>query len=60
MYALPFASMQNTPFLIYTGYMDKPEALKAMLLQLIWLAVLVSFGYLLMKKALKKVVVQGG
>ena len=60
MYLLPFASMQNTPFLIYTGYMDKAEVPTFIALQLFWLAVLVLSGVLLMKKALKKVVVQGG
>lgn len=60
MYALPFASMQNTPFLIYTGYMDGRDAVRSILLQLIWLAALVLLGRVLMKKALKKVTVQGG
>ena len=60
MYALPFASMQNTPFLIYVGHISGAEALKSIMLQVIWLAVLVTAGRLLMKRALKKVVVQGG
>ena len=57
---LPFASMQNTPFLIYIGHLDAPQATKSILLQLIWLVVLVAAGRLWMGKALKKVVVQGG
>lgn len=60
MYALPFASMQNTPFLIYTGQISGGEILKSIVLQLIWLAVLILIGRLLMKRALKKVIVQGG
>ena len=59
-YALPFASMQNTPFLIYTGYLNLQEALNRMGLQLIWLVLLLLLGRVLMKRALKKVVVQGG
>lgn len=59
-YALPFASMQNTPFLIYTGHVSGTEALQSMLLQIIWLALLMTLGRILMKCALKKVVVQGG
>jgi len=57
---LPFASMQNTPFLIYTGYLNGIDILWSMVLQISWLLGLVSCGKLLMKKALKNVVVQGG
>jgi ABC-2 type transport system permease protein len=60
MYALPFASMQNTPFLIYTGYITGFEVMRSMLLQVTWLIILLTSGKLLMKHALKKVVVQGG
>lgn len=60
MYALPFASMQNTPFLIYTGHIKGYEMLKGMVLQVIWLVVLITVGKLLMNRALKKIVVQGG
>jgi len=59
-YALPFASMQNTPFLIYTGYISGAEIVKSMLLQLAWFVVLWCVGKLLIKHAIKKVVVQGG
>lgn len=60
MYALPFASMQNTPFLIYVGHMSATEALHSILLQSVWLVILVALGKGLMRNALKKVVVQGG
>ncbi len=60
MYALPFASMQNTPFLIYTGHISGFEAIQSMALQVIWLTALMIVGRLLMKRALKKVIVQGG
>ena len=60
MNALPFASMQNTPFLIYTGHTSGTEALKSIGLQLIWLAALLVIGRLLMRRALRKVIVQGG
>ena len=58
--ALPFASMQNTPFLIYTGHLSPVQALQSMGLQLIWLVALLALGRLLMKKATTKVVIQGG
>lgn len=57
---LPFASMQNLPFLIYVGYTSFGETVKGLLLQLLWLTALIVFGRLWMGKALKKVVVQGG
>ncbi len=60
MNALPFASMQNTPFLIYTGHLSPREAISRMGLQLLWLVALVAAGRLSMARALKKVVVQGG
>lgn len=60
LYALPFASMQNTPFLIYTGHTSGLEALQSIGLQLIWLVVLIMTGRFLIKRALKKVIVQGG
>lgn len=60
MYALPFASMQNTPFLIYTGHLSAQEALQSILLQLVWLTALVIAGRLMMKRATVKVIVQGG
>ncbi len=60
MYALPFASMQNTPFLIYTGHIGGIEALQSIALQIVWFAVLLTVGRILMRRALRKVVVQGG
>lgn len=60
LYILPFASMQNTPFLIYNGYVNGNDILRGILLQIGWLAGLVVLGRYLMKQALKRVVVQGG
>ena len=60
MYALPFASMQNTPFLIYVGHTAGGEIVSSIALQAFWLAALVLAGRALMKRALKRVVVQGG
>ncbi len=59
-YSLPFASVQSTPFLIYTGYFDIERVVYSLLMQLIWGTVLIASGYLLMKKTLKRVVVNGG
>ncbi|MBS5570902.1 MAG: ABC transporter permease [Clostridiales bacterium] len=60
LYALPFASMQNTPFLIHTGHISGFEAWRSIAVQLVWLAALMIAGRILMKRALKKVIVQGG
>ena len=60
MYALPFGSMQNTPYLIYVGHFSQADALKSMCLQVFWLIVLVLIGKGWMNRAEKKVVVQGG
>ena len=60
MNVLPFASMQNTPFLIYSGHVNGIETIKSIALQIVWLAVLLVLGNVLMKRALKKVIVQGG
>lgn len=57
---LPFSSMQNTPFLIYTGYLSILEALERMGIQLVWLAILVLTGVALTQRALGRVVIQGG
>lgn len=56
----PFASMQNTPFLIYTGVYAHNEAISMILLQIVWLTIVLSVGKLWIDTALKKVVVQGG
>lgn len=56
----PFASMQNLPLRIYSGSIAGNEMLWGVLLQFFWLIVLVLIGKWRIKKALKKVVVQGG
>lgn len=57
---LPFASMQNVPFRIYGGNINGIDAIYAILLQAFWLTGLIIIGKVLMKKAIKKAIVQGG
>jgi ABC-2 type transport system permease protein len=57
---LPFASMQNTPFLIYGGHISGSAAVTAVLLQAFWLGTFLLSGKLMIRHALKRVVVQGG
>ncbi len=57
---LPFAAMQNVPLRIYSGSMTGEEMLRAVCLQVFWLAALVGAGLYLCRKAERKVLVQGG
>ncbi len=57
---LPFASMQNMPLRIYSGHISGLDAFRGISLQVFWLITLVLVGKLMMKNALRKVIVQGG
>lgn len=57
---LPFRLASDLPFRVYSGNIPANEALMSIVIQIIWLAVLVSAGSVLLGKALKRVVVQGG
>lgn len=58
--ALPFASIQNTPFLIYVGYTGGAEAAVSIAIQAAWLVVIFAVGRLMINHAMKRIVVQGG
>ncbi len=58
--ALPFASTASTPFLIYTGTLTGADALRAVVFQLLWCAVLIPAGWLWLRSSLRKVTAQGG
>jgi ABC-2 type transport system permease protein len=57
---LPFAAMENMPLRLYSGNIAGTAAIKGIALQVFWLVVLVLIGRLTMKRALTRVVVQGG
>lgn len=57
---LPFQYIYDLPYRIYFGNISGMNAIFNILIQLIWLIVLVIIGYLLNKKILKNVMVQGG
>lgn len=57
---LPFASMQNVPFRIYSGDLAGGEMVSAIGLQVFWLCALILCGKLICRKAQRRVVVQGG
>lgn len=57
---LPFASMQNVPFLIFGGTISGSGIFKSIGLQFFWLVVMVGAGRLLEARAMKRVIIQGG
>lgn len=57
---LPFAAMQNMPLRIYCGHITGAQAALGIALQVFWTAALLLLGKLFMRRALKKVVIQGG
>lgn len=57
---LPFASMQNVPLRVYSGDLAGPQMYRAILLQIFWLAALVTAGRLLCRNAERKLLIQGG
>lgn len=57
---LPFASMQNVPLRIYSGSMSDAQMLRAIVLQVFWLAAVTELGSLLCARAERKITLQGG
>lgn len=57
---LPFRYVSDLPFRIYIGNIAPLQGLISIALGIAWLVVIVLLGKLLMKSALKNVVVQGG
>ncbi len=56
----PFATMQNLPLRIYSGNIAGKDMLVGASIQIFWLVALLAIGKGWMKKALKRIVVQGG
>ncbi len=57
---LPFASVQNLPFRIYSGDIAGMEIVRGVALQIFWTASLTMLGMWIFRNALKRAVVQGG
>lgn len=57
---LPFAAMQNIPLQIFTGNIYGMAAVYGIIFQILWLTILICIGQITMRKALRKVIVQGG
>ena len=56
----PFGAMQNAPLRIYSGHIAGAEMGQTMLLQVFWLAVLGTMGYVMQQRGLRRLCVQGG
>lgn len=59
-FVLPFRWTTDFPFRVYSGHIPQTEALWGILIQLCWIAVLVGLGMWCLRKALRRVVIQGG
>lgn len=57
---LPFASMQNVPFRIYSGDLSGSAMIQGLSLQIFWLFVFLVTGLILESRAMKRMVIQGG
>ena len=59
-YYLPFRLIGDLPFRVYSGDIPLNESVIDLKFQVLWLVILIVFGMILMKKATKKVCIQGG
>lgn len=57
---LPFRYVSDFPFRLFVGMESFNNCLTGYVIQIIWIAILVTSGYLLTRKSLKRVAVQGG
>jgi ABC-2 type transport system permease protein len=56
----PFPAMVNTVVEIYLGVLSGPEMAGALLEQLIWLAILLLLGQIVLRAGVRRLVIQGG
>lgn len=56
----PFGSMQNVPLRIFSGSISLADAPAVMGLQVFWIVALMTVGYLLTRKGLRRTVILGG
>jgi ABC-2 type transport system permease protein len=58
--ALPFQAITSVPAEVFLGHIDGAALLPALLLQLLWAAVMTGMGLLALQAAMRKVIIQGG
>ena len=56
----PFRCIIDIPSRLYTGIIPAHEAIYYLVLQLLWTLIIIYYGKKLMKRALRKLVIQGG
>ena len=59
-YYLPFRLVCDLPFRLYSNNIGIMEGIFSIGLQIVWIVILILIGNFIVKKALKKVFVQGG
>jgi ABC-2 type transport system permease protein len=57
---LPFRGLIDIPVQIYLGRISFIESVETMALQIVWIIILVFIGKMVLKRAMKRVIVQGG
>lgn len=57
---LPFQYISDLPFRIYVGNISINDGILGVFIQMFWLIIIVLIGYNLMKKNIRRIVVQGG
>lgn len=57
---LPFQYISDIPYRIYVGNVLESSIISTLAIQLIWIVITIVIGLLLTKKALKKIIIQGG
>lgn len=57
---LPFQYISDLPFRLYVGNISPAAGIQGLVIQLVWIVILVTVGYIFMQKNIQKVVVQGG
>ncbi len=57
---LPFQYISDLPFRIYVGNVSFQFGIRGIFIQLFWFLILVFIGFSLMKRNIKRIVVQGG
>ena len=60
LYWQPFRGMADAPFRIYSGHIPINQAWLEIVMQWAWVGIIVAFGYWLLTRARRNLVVQGG
>jgi ABC-2 type transport system permease protein len=56
----PFPSMVNTVIEVYLGVLTGPELARALLGQVLWIAILLALCALVLRAGVRQLVIQGG